>query len=68
MGGLGSKTERLALYMFQNKCFFWGGGRENLRKMDAKMIRKNNQNATTNHPDAGFLRCGAFWDEGFFRR
>ena len=42
--------------------FFWG--RENLRKMDAKMIRKSDQNKTKNHLDAGFVR---FWGvlEGF---
>ena len=34
------------------------GGQENLRKMDAKMDPKSDQNGTKNHPDAGFLR---FW-------
>ena len=34
------------------------GGQENLRKMDAKMVRKNDQNGTKFHPDARFLR---FW-------
>ncbi len=34
------------------------GGQENLRKMDAKMDPKSDQNGTTNNPDAGFLR---FW-------
>ena len=34
------------------------GGHENLRKMDAKMVRKSSQNGTKNHPDTGFLR---FW-------
>ena len=34
------------------------GGQESLRKMDAKMVRKSDQNGTKNHKDAGFLR---FW-------
>ena len=33
------------------------------------MVRKNDQNETTNHPDAGrFLDFGVFWEEMFFRR
>ena len=32
------------------------GGQENLPKMDAKMIRKNDQNGIKNHPDTGFFR------------
>ena len=35
------------------------GGQENLRKMDAKMDSKSEQNGTKNHPDARFLR---FWN------
>ena len=31
------------------------GGQENLRKMDAKMNPKSDQNGTKNHPDTGFL-------------
>ena len=34
------------------------GGQENLRKMDAKMDPKSDQNGTTNHPDAGIF---IFW-------
>ena len=41
-------------------------GQENLRKMDAKMVRKSNQNGTTNHPDAGFLRFWAVLGGGVF--
>ena len=42
------------------------GGQENLRKMDAKMDSKSDQNGTKNHPDAGFLRFWSVLGGGFF--
>ena len=42
------------------------GGQENLRKMDAKMDPKSDQNGTTNHPDARFLRFWSVLGGGFF--
>ena len=44
----------------------------NLMENDApktfKMVPKSDQNGTTNHPNAGFVRFGGVLEEVFFRR
>mgnify|MGYP000335749800 CR=1 FL=1 len=54
MEGLGRQNRAFRLILV-SKYTFWGG-RENLRKMDAKMDPKNDQNRSQKRSEIRFLR------------